>query len=142
MSSVIIQLCALKPIPAELKKYYQLYGNSQLPLDRLTDLFLLILEGPGKKFIVVDALDECPLDTERGGMLALLEKLHETKLEQVHVLVTSRAEVDITELLDVALESQSISIENSHVQQDVSLYISQQIIRDERLKIVISHCQE
>lgn len=56
----------------------------------------MIQEFP-QTYIILDALDEC---ADREGLMEVLEKIAGWKLQNLHLLVTSRKERDIERSLD------------------------------------------
>lgn len=96
-----------------------------------------VLKLSGQTFLVIDALDECPIsdkEKSRTKVLALLTKLSAWALPSVHVLVTSRKEPDISKALTPLMNFSSISIQTSQVQPDIHRYITSQLANDLELK--------
>ncbi|KAJ7925528.1 ectomycorrhiza-induced ankyrin-domain/NACHT-domain-containing protein [Mycena leptocephala] len=88
----------------------------------ISDALLPLLKEFDQKpiFIVLDALDEC---LERSDLLRLISRMLDEKLPNVHILVTSRPEVQVghPELVEVAL---SVSLEGC-VDGDIELYLTE-----------------
>jgi hypothetical protein len=80
-------------------------------------------------FIILDALDE---STDREVLLSILEKMSRWGLKQLHILVTSRREPDIEQILD-PLVTNSICIQNKLVDADIELYIRDRLKKDAKL---------
>lgn len=96
-----------------------------------------VLKLSGQTFLVIDALDECPISDEndsRNKVLALLTELSEWALPNLHILVTSRKEPDIDEALTPLLNLSSISIQTNQIQPDIHRYIKSQLASDPVLK--------
>jgi hypothetical protein len=76
-------------------------------------------------FIVVDALDEC---SERPGLLRLISRILDAKLLNVHLLATSRPEVQsgCPELTELAV---SVSLEGC-VDGDIELYLTELLFNE------------
>src|SRR6267154_1111105 len=74
---------------------------------------MLRVPGQGPVYIVVDALDECPnfpgRPSAREEVLELVEELVNLKLQNVHLCVASRPEMDIRVVLE-PLMSLNISL--------------------------------
>jgi hypothetical protein len=75
-------------------------------------------------FIVLDALDEC---SERSDLLRSISSMLNAKLPSVHILVTSRPEVqaECPELVKLAV---SVSLEGL-VDGDIGLYLTEVLSR-------------
>jgi hypothetical protein len=143
LSSLISQLSA------ESDSYYnilsQLYlhntrGIRKPDIDALkncmTDMLSLPRQAP--IFIIVDALDECPIfpgrPSAREEVLELIEKLVDLKLPNVHLCVASRPEMDMRVVLD-SLTSLNISLhdESGH-KEDIIDYIKFVVRSDRRMR--------
>ncbi|KAJ7254178.1 ankyrin repeat-containing domain protein [Mycena rebaudengoi] len=96
----------------------KLLTNAELISDAL--LPLLREFGQEPVFIVLDALDEC---SDRRGLLHLIGGILDTKLPNVHMLVTSRSEVQAghPELVKLAV---SVPLEGC-VDGDIKLYLTE-----------------
>ncbi|KAI0309353.1 hypothetical protein OF83DRAFT_1045488, partial [Amylostereum chailletii] len=49
----------------------------------------------GEVFVILDALDECPMHTERTKVLDMVQNIMSWKLRGLHLCITSRPETDI-----------------------------------------------
>ena len=97
-----------------------------------------VLKLSGQVFLVIDALDECPIgDESRAKVLALLTELSGWSLSNLHVLVTSRKEPDIEKALAPLanlVNFSSVSIQTNQVQADIHEYIKSQRAYDPELQ--------
>ena len=99
----------------------------------ITDM--LSLPGQAPVYIIVDAVDECPnlsgTPSAREEVLELIEELVELKLQNVHLCVASRPEIDIRVVLD-PLTSLKISLhDESGQKEDIIKYIKS-VVRSDR----------
>ncbi|KAJ7253929.1 ectomycorrhiza-induced ankyrin-domain/NACHT-domain-containing protein [Mycena rebaudengoi] len=96
----------------------------------ISDALLPLLEEYDQKpiFIVLDALDEC---SERLGLLRLISRMLDAKLPNVHILVTSRPEVQsgCPELAALAI---SVSLEGC-VDGDIELYLTELLSNEPKI---------
>ncbi|ETS80402.1 hypothetical protein PFICI_07931 [Pestalotiopsis fici W106-1] len=81
-------------------------------------------------YILIDALDESPRDKHREAVLQLLTDIRAWQEPRLHLLVTSRDEVDIRDELDLD-PSLIIEMRNSEVDQDITAFI-RQTLQDKR----------
>lgn len=89
----------------------------------------------GNIFILIDALDECPQrDNERQEVLDLIKEMKSWSTSNLHLLVTSRKEVDIEETLVDILTLPPISIQGSQVAADIDLFVDYQLKTISQLK--------
>ena len=88
---------------------------------------LVRLRGQGPIFIILDALDECPesvgIPSPRNEVLQLVKELADLHLQELHICVTSRPEVDIRAQLE-PLASHSVSLHDERGQKtDIDDYV-------------------
>jgi len=132
LSSFLSQLCNQSdPYSDVLSNFYSAHHHgAQSPSDDelagcLRDLLELSAQAP--LYLVVDALDECPITPDvvppRDKVLMLLEDLVDSKLANLRICVTSRPEADIKVVLE-PLTFRSISIHDENGQmKDIENYI-------------------
>jgi hypothetical protein len=115
-------------------------GTRQPSEDMLMECLKSMLELPGQGplYLVIDALDECPnssgYPTQREQVLAVLQKLIDFQLPQVHFYITSRPEIDIRDVL----EPLAVHIVPLHEQagqnQDIVDYINHFVRSDPKVR--------
>jgi hypothetical protein len=103
----------------------------------MTDM--LSLSGQAPIYIVVDAVDECPnlsgTPSAREEVLGLIKELINFGLENVHLCVASRPEIDIRVVLD-PLTSLKISLhDESGQKEDIIKYIKSAVRSDRRMRM-------
>jgi len=134
---VITQLCRGRPIPPSLQNLYsevQPAIPSTVGLEKTLDS---IVQESGDIFIVIDALDESIAEAERHekqDILMWLKKIFQQQIPNLHVLVTSRKEPEIEDVLISSLQFSSLCIEKTSIQDDVRLYVTNQLENDRRLR--------
>jgi hypothetical protein len=99
---------------------------------------MLSLPGQAPIYIIIDALDECPIlsgtPTAREEVLVLIEELVVLKLPNVHLCVASRPEMDIRVVLE-QLTSLKISLHDERGQQDdIIKYIKSVVYSDRSMR--------
>jgi hypothetical protein len=139
--SLIIQLSVQNvdaKIPDVLQKLYAVNQNGQRKpsYDMLVETLKTILGLFLKIYIILDALDEC---ADREELLDLIQEVNE--LRGVQILVTSRKEKDIEEVLQPLVKNQ-ICIQDAQVHDDIQLYIRDRLQNDPKLKRWPSRVQE
>jgi hypothetical protein len=132
LSSLLVQLCDQSDAYSNiLSDFYVAHGRgSQHASD--SDLVkcledMLKVPGQATVYIVIDALDECPITTglpsPRGKVLELVKELVNSHVPNLRICVTSRPEADITSILEpLAFRSVSIHGESGQV-QDIAEYV-------------------
>lgn len=130
--SQLLQQCV--KIPTTLKALFSSCENGQRQpsLDALLEVLYQMLLGFPQSYIVLDALDEC---SDRAVLMGLLERMAGWRLENLHILVTSRREQDIENSLESIIDEQSaICLESKLVDRDIKKYVCQRLSNDNSLK--------
>ena len=143
LSSLVFQLSAESdPCYQILSRVYSDHaaGTREPSEDALSQYLVEMLKVPGQPaiYIIIDALDECPnlsgLPTAREEVLEFLEGLVKLNLSNVHICVSSRAEIDIRHTLE-PLEPFCLSLHSESGQQaDISSYINAIVHSDQRMR--------
>ena len=99
---------------------------------------MLTVQAQGPTYIIMDALDECPISSTvpspREEVLELVEELVGLHLPNVHLCVTSRPEHDIQAVLkDLTLRAVSLHDESGQ-QGDIANYVAFFVRSDRRMR--------
>jgi hypothetical protein len=99
---------------------------------------MLIAEAQGPTYIVMDALDECPITSTipspREEVLEFVEELLGLYLPNVHICVTSRPEHDIQAVLrDLTQRAVSLHDESGQ-QEDIVNYVTSFVRSDRKVR--------
>ena len=126
----LIRQFSWKPLEQSVIRMWERHSNRGSQPDRgeLRDTLDDVLsKAPGEKFLVLDALDECPERSgrnERKVLLSLLAGLNASHKNKLHILATSRPEQDIRATLErfptVDLEAQLSEDVETFVRTEVS----------------------
>ncbi|KAH8669044.1 ankyrin repeat-containing domain protein [Xylariales sp. PMI_506] len=112
-------------------------GLGEPSLDELRDVLMEEVAGMQHKYLIIDALDECP-KAERSVFLEQI--LGPIQMANFNILITSRKEADIERSLqDLAM---TVSIQDSMVDEDIRTHVKSVISRDERLSVMSLAIQE
>jgi hypothetical protein len=89
---------------------------------------MLTVEAQGPTYIIIDALDECPITSTipspREEVLEFVDEIVSLHLPNVHICVTSRPEHDIQAVLK-HLTQRAVSLhDETGQQQDISNYVA------------------
>ena len=132
LSLLLAQLCEQSDAySAILSDFYEAHGRgSQHASDsELMDCLKDMLKLPGQStvYIIIDALDECPVTTglpsPRGKVLTLVEELVNLQIPNLRICVTSRPEADIIPILTpLSFRSVSLHAETGQV-HDIVGYV-------------------
>ena len=143
LSSLVIQLCRESDNYSEiLSSRYSEHGNgTRQPSEEVLIQclkYMLKVPNQGEIYIVVDALDECPIfpgyPTPREQVLAILRELVVLRLPHVHFCFTSRPEVDVRNVME-GLAVHNVSLHQQVGQsQDISDYIEFIFSSDSRIQ--------
>jgi hypothetical protein len=143
LPSLLIQLSARSdPCCDILSRLYSSHDRGvQKPSDRdMVECLkeMLALEAPGPTYIILDALDECPIlstiPSPREEVLEFVEELVGLHLSNVHICVTSRPELDIQAVLK-RLTHHPVSLhDESGQQEDISNFVESFVHSDQRMR--------
>ena len=143
LPSLLIQLSARSDLRCDiLSRLYSAHDRGVLnPSDRamidcLKEMLSLEVEGP--TYIIMDALDECPITSTipspREEVLELVEELVGLHLPNVHICVTSRPEHDIQAVIG-HLTPHPVSLHDETGQQlDIATYVTSFVQSDRRMR--------
>ena len=143
LPSLLIQLSASSdPCCDILSRLYIAHKRGvQKPSDRAMVECLkemLTLEAQGPTYIIMDALDECPIvstiPSPREEVLDFVDELVNLHLRNVHICVTSRPEHDIqTTLKDLTLRAVSLHNESGQ-REDIVNYVTSFVRSDRKVR--------
>jgi hypothetical protein len=99
---------------------------------------MLTLEAQGRTYIIMDALDECPITSTipspREEVLEFVDELVGLHISNLHICVTSRPEHDIQAVLE-RLTPHPVSLhDESGQQQDIVNYVSSFVHSDKKMR--------
>jgi hypothetical protein len=129
LCSLIRQLCAGETkLPEEVHKLHDRYkptGHTPTVEELTSTLYGVIRYLKKEIYIIMDALDEYPEEnSKRQELLVQIERMVEQRLENLHILATSRNETDIRATLgDLAGGGIPIPIQSSKVDADIKMYV-------------------
>ena len=143
LPSLLIQLSARSDPCCDIlsRLYFSHDRGIRKPSDRAMIECLkemLAVEAPGPTYIIMDALDECPITatipSPREEVLELVDELVGLRLPNVHICVTSRPEQDIQAVLK-GLTLHPVSLhDESGQQQDIVDYVTSFVSTDPRMR--------
>jgi hypothetical protein len=120
-----------------LSQLHNNYRDAMPPNQALMCCLRRILQAFDNTFIILDALDESPRDMHRADVLQALVDMRAWSESGLHLLVTSREEPDIRDVLRdelCALPDEIISLKNEFIDNDIASFISGSLKNDYRLR--------
>ena len=139
LSSLLVQLSACCDAFCDiLSRYYVAHGNGarQASDKDMTQCLkeMLTLPDQGPVYLIIDALDECPdtsgVPSAREQVLGLVKELVNLHFPGLHICITSRPEVNISNTLG-SLASQTVSLEDELGQRkDITGYVRSVVYSD------------
>jgi hypothetical protein len=143
LSSFLVQLCHQSDSYSDLLSNLYLEhsnGSRQPSNDALIKCVKESLKLPGQApvYLIIDALDECPITSSvsspRDKVLKLVEELIDSQVPNFHICVTSRPETDIKAVLD-PLTFRSVSLHDEIGQmEDIENYIKSVVNTDRMMR--------
>ncbi|KAK5651783.1 hypothetical protein OQA88_11650 [Cercophora sp. LCS_1] len=111
-----------------LAQLYDEYRVGEPPLARVVDVLESVLVSAGDVFMVLDALDECPLrGDERSLLLSTLSQIIGWRVPGLRALVTSREEDDIQRRIKLLITMEPISIQGEVVLSDTRRHVRKEL---------------
>jgi hypothetical protein len=99
---------------------------------------MLSLQAQWPTFVILDALDECPISSSipsaREEVLELVDELVSLHLPNLHICVTSRPEHDIRVVLECLTEHPVSLHDESGQQEDISNFVASFVRSNQRMK--------
>ena len=133
LRGLILQLSSQCEDTHDLDALYVRYRDTAPPYDALIECLKQIVSRFRDVYLILDALDECPLVSNREAMLDTLVQLHNSLGNRVHILATSREEIDIKDAIGSLLDGK-IPMRNQEVQRDIALFIKDRLNSSSLLK--------
>ncbi|KFY02998.1 hypothetical protein V490_00340, partial [Pseudogymnoascus sp. VKM F-3557] len=132
LRALVLQLSSqLNDNHALLSRLYDRYRNATPPDQDLEDCMHQLVQGFEHVYIILDALDESPRNKHgknlRRGVLEALVIIRKWSEPGLHLLVTSRDETDIRDVLRDDLHTppdEIASMKNTSVDSDIASFIS------------------
>jgi hypothetical protein len=138
LRALLLQLCGqVSGLEAELIRLKDSYDHGTPPVLVLLEYLRSAAARCHQVYILLDALDESPVDTSRAEVLSMIDTIRQWKLSGLHLLVTSRDVPDIRDHLQFSTLTQGaehISLKNDSVQQDIASYVAFQVEHDRQLQ--------
>ena len=133
LRALLLQLSSqLQDGHTDLAQLHNSYNSGMPPSPVLISYLQRLIQRFHDVYIVLDALDESPLNGPREHVLDTLEIMRNWGLQCLHLFVTSRDESDIRESLDLS-PSHQVGMRNNDNDKDISDFISRRLNTDRRL---------
>ncbi|CAG8079967.1 unnamed protein product [Penicillium nalgiovense] len=134
LRTLLLQLSVqLQDGERDLEQLYAMHKSGSPPVEVLLDSLRRFLERFRDTYILLDALDESPRDCKRKGVLRAIQVIRSWSIPSVHLLVTSRNELDILESLYPSRD-QNLLLRNSEIDGDIANFVSYQLRNDTKLQ--------
>lgn len=131
--SIVEQLYRKYPSVPELESAHEQHRTPSI--DVLETSVAALSRQRQRTFIIIDALDECPLDgleSRREETISGLSKL-QPAMHKSSLLIFSRPEPDIRDFINT-LGAKSLALDRSAVNEDIMLYVTNEIARNTKLQ--------
>jgi Cdc6-like AAA superfamily ATPase len=106
-------------------------GQRKPSLHALLDMTRQVAQDFAHVYVVLDALDEC---TQRSELMDMLKTMARWRLDNLHLLMTSRKERDIESSLEEYIkDEEALGLQRDVVDQDIQRYVQQRLHNDKGL---------
>lgn len=138
LPALLLQLSAqITGLDADLIRLKDSYKMGTPPVPILMEYLRQAVARSCDVYILLDALDECPVEDSRADVLAMIQTMRQWSLPGLHVLVTSRDVPDIRDHMQSQGHNQDkeyVALKNDNVQEDIQKYVSYQVDNDPQLQ--------
>ncbi|CAH0004446.1 unnamed protein product [Clonostachys byssicola] len=135
LRTLILQLSSqLRGENKSLCRLHDSYKPSIPPNQALLDCLRQTIRAFDDVYILLDALDESPRDKHRVDVLQSLVDILEWQEPGLHILITSRDEIDIREGLNIP-QSQILLLKNESIDDDIASFISKRLRESKKTAI-------
>jgi hypothetical protein len=135
LRSLLCQLLQrLVVIPERVNALFSSCGNGQRhpPMHALLEVVRQTVQDFAQVYVVLDALDEC---TQRSELMDVLETVAGWRLDNLHLVMTSRKERDIERSLEGYIDEEDVvCLQRDVVDKDIQRYVQQRLFNDKRLQ--------
>jgi Ankyrin repeats (3 copies)/NACHT domain len=124
-------------LPKAFRNLYDKYQPASEPTTEDLIATFQGISGESKEiYIVIDALDECPLQRDREDVIKFLKEFSLCAQTSTHILITSREEEDIKDTINEVLgeDCYRVSIQNKRVNDDIRVYLQASMAEDSVFK--------
>ncbi|KAJ5935909.1 NACHT nucleoside triphosphatase [Penicillium verhagenii] len=134
LRTLLLQLSVQVPDgEKDLEQLYKLNKSGSPPVNVLLNSLHGLLKRFRDAYILLDALDESPREPKREGVLNAIQVIRDWSIPGLHLLVTSRNELDIRESLNPSCV-QDIPLRNPETDKDIANFVSYQLKNDTKLQ--------
>lgn len=134
LRALIAQLAGqLGGAPTALTQLHKHYRNTTPSDEDLLETLRQLITQFNNVYIILDAVDESPRETHRSSLLDILYKIRTWPDPGLHLLATSRDEVDICHGLQ-ATPAETITMTNDGIDKDIASFVSQHLRSNWRLQ--------
>ena len=129
-------------LDADLTRLKESYNHSTPPVPVLIEYLRQAVTRTRDVYILLDALDESPIESSRPEVLAAVQTIRGWSLSGLHLLVTSRDVPDVRDGIQSLAHDQKqdyIALKNDGVQEDIRRYVSYEVDHDPQLQRWGSH---
>ncbi|OAL01666.1 hypothetical protein IQ06DRAFT_246464, partial [Phaeosphaeriaceae sp. SRC1lsM3a] len=118
---------------SRLQRLHDSYKTGPPPVAVLSEQLRECIQRFHQVYILIDALDESPRGNRRDDVLKLITTVRGWSMLGLHLLVTSRDELEIHESLDAASD-EKVAMKNDSIDQDIANFISETLSSDYKLR--------
>lgn len=139
LRALLLQLSTqLQDGHADLTRLYDSYRVSIPPSLVLIDFLRGLIRRFRHVYILLDALDESPLNGPREDVLNALDAMRKWGIQGLHIFFTSRDQPDIRDFLALSINEQVI-MRDAGIDKDIANFVSNRLGADPRLRDWSSH---
>ncbi|KAK4061799.1 hypothetical protein Trihar35433_9399 [Trichoderma harzianum] len=123
-------------IPRAFRSLYDTHFPSKTPpMEELDSVLGEVIDLSEETFLIIDALDECDSEFVKGEAIDFLASLLGKAKSKLHILITSRLEVDIeTKISQLSISTHSVALHAIDVDRDIRKHLEALMREDDSFK--------
>ncbi|KAL4750028.1 hypothetical protein BDW72DRAFT_194272 [Aspergillus terricola var. indicus] len=129
LRALLLQLSAQLENSEDLQQLYETYKSGTPPVKALLSSLRCIICRFQDCYILLDALDESPRNSGRVDVLKTIKAMRNWSLPGLHLLATSRDELDIRQSLETTPTAE-VMMRNAATDKDINNFVSYQLSQD------------
>ncbi|KAF2100833.1 hypothetical protein NA57DRAFT_54907 [Rhizodiscina lignyota] len=118
---------------SRIQRLHESYKTGSPPAAVLSEQLRECIRPFHQVYVLIDALDESPRGSRRDNILSTIRTMRDWSMPGLHLLVTSRDELDIRESVDAAPDEE-VAMKNDGIDQDISNFIAEKLSTDLKLR--------
>lgn len=135
LRALLLQLCGQVPgVQADLTRLKESYNHGTPPVVVLLEYLRQAVTRCRHVYILLDALDESPVEPPRAEVLSMIKTMRQWQLPGLHLLDILPDIRNRLQHAGLSQDAEHIALKNDSIQEDIRQYIEYQVDHDSQLR--------